>query len=196
VQALVMGRPATTTFAAWEGALLAAIHLDVAVVTGETGPASVVRRIHDPAMERAARSLARRFELSGLHGLDFIRDASGTVHLIEINPRATQTAAFALGEGCDLPAALAARATGYPAPARTPAIDNDLVALFPQEWCRDPQSPHLAVAHHDVPWDDPELVRALLAQPRRSAGWQKLLRTRPPLPSLRPGNHPAIASER
>ena len=81
VQALVMGRPATTTFAAWEGALLAAIHLDVAVVTGETGPASVVRRIHDPAMERAARSLARRFELSGLHGLDFIRDASGTVHL-------------------------------------------------------------------------------------------------------------------
>jgi hypothetical protein len=196
MQALVTGRPATTTFAAWEGTLLAAVHLDVAVATGETAPASVVRRIHDPAMERAARRLARRFGLSGLHGLDFIRGASGAVHLIEINPRATQTAALALGEGRDLAAALAERATGYATAARTPAIDNDLVALFPQEWCRDPQSPYLAVAHHDVPWGDPALVRALLAQPRRTAVWQWLMRTRPALPSLRPGNHPAIASER
>ena len=33
---------------------------------------------------------------------------------------------------------------------------------FPQEWLRDPQSPHLAQHPSDVPWDEPELLEALL----------------------------------
>jgi hypothetical protein len=37
------------------------------------------------------------------------------------------------------------------------------VALFPQEWVRDQQSPHLAAGVlHDVPWDEPDLVEAYL----------------------------------
>jgi hypothetical protein len=34
------------------------------------------------------------------------------------------------------------------------------IALFPREWLRDPASPWLTEAFHDVPWDDPEVVRA------------------------------------
>ena len=51
-----------------------------------------------------ARRIAARFGLSGLQGLDFVRDEEGLPHLIEINPRATQICHLALGS--DLPAAL------------------------------------------------------------------------------------------
>ena len=165
LQKFVPGTLATTSFAAWQGEVAAAIHLDVEVSCGGTGPASVVRCVDDPAMDDAARKLARMTGLSGLHGLDFIRDGSGKVHLLEINPRATQTAALALGEGRDLLAALAARASAKAVMARSAIGDGGRIALFPQEWARDPMSPHLANAHHDVPWDDPTVLRYCLAGP-------------------------------
>jgi len=82
---------------------------DVLVTNGAAGPASVVRRIDDAAMADAATRLARRFNLSGLFGLDYVRDAAGQPHLIEINPRATQTSHICFGPGRDLCAALAAK---------------------------------------------------------------------------------------
>jgi hypothetical protein len=30
--------------------------------------------------------------------------------------------------------------------------------MFPQEWKRDPDSPYLVSAFHDVPFDEPELA--------------------------------------
>lgn len=198
MQAFVSGTPATTSFACWEGEVLSALHFDVVASDGDTGPASVVRGTEDSQMAEAARKLARRFRLSGLHGLDFVRDASGAVHLLEINPRSPQTAALALGEGRDLVAALAARAIGARPVPRTQVIANDLIALFPQEWRRDPSCPHLAAAHHDVPWDDPALLRACLAEPLRSPFRPRKTKERlaAALASLPPGNHHALASER
>lgn len=197
LQTYIAGVPATSAFACWRGEVLAAVHCDVVASSGGTGPASVVRRTDDPAMAAAARKIARRLGLSGLHGLDFIRDASGQVHLLEMNPRVTQICALAMGPGCDLVSALAARITGVDGPVRT-AIGNDLVALFPQEWSRDPASAWLHAAHHDVPWDDPALVRFCIGETDRGALWQHWLTTLRPDrdgASLRPGNHPAIASE-
>lgn len=169
VQQFVSGALATTSFAAWQGEVAAAIHLDVAVSCGRTGPASVVRCVDDPVMAEAARTLARMAGLSGFHGLDFIRDGAGKVHLLEINPRATQTAALALGEGKDLVAGLAARAAAAAVPARRAIGDAGYIALFPQEWTRDPASPHLANAYHDVPWDDPAVLRQCLDGPGNKA---------------------------
>jgi hypothetical protein len=169
LQAYVDGAPATMAFAAWQGEVLASIHADVVATNGDTGPSSVVEIVLDPAMEAAARKLARRFGLSGLHGLDFIRDARGRVHLLEINARATQICALAAGEGRDLPAALAACVAGR-RPQPRPAIDQHVVALFPQEWSRDPASDYLLTAHHDVPWDDPALIRACLGEGASPAG--------------------------
>lgn len=198
MQAFISGTPATTSFAAWGGEVLAAVHFDVVESDGETGPASVVRRVDDPAMAAAARTLARHFGLCGLHGLDFIRDASGSVHLLEINPRATQTAALAPGEGHDLAAALAARAIGVDVRPREPLVTEDLVALFPQGCLRSPSQPALGAVHFDAPWDDSALLRACLARKPRTpllqwvAGFEPAARPG----HLRPGNHPAIASER
>ncbi|HTQ14320.1 MAG TPA: ATP-grasp domain-containing protein [Rhizomicrobium sp.] len=161
LQRFVPGTPATTSFVCREGVVLAANHFDVVATSGAAGPASVVRRVDDPVMEEAARKLARRFGLSGLHGLDYVRDGAGTPHLIEINPRATQTSHLAFGPGHDLCAALAGAAA-----SASRAISSDDVALFPQEWTRDRASRWLATAHHDVPWDDPRLVaRCLGGQP-------------------------------
>lgn len=195
MQAYIPGMPATTAFACWQGEVLAAIHADVVTAAGSTGPASVVRIVADEAMQAAAVKLSRRFGLSGLHGLDFIRDGEGRVHLLEINPRATQTAALPLGAGRDLVAALTARVAPQSAVAVPPTIDGDLVALFPQEWRRDPASSFLTEAHHDVPWDDPVFLRACLTPgcPHPVAGW--LARFRPVAASLPLGNQAVLASE-
>jgi D-alanine-D-alanine ligase-like ATP-grasp enzyme len=161
LQPFVAGKPATTSFACWQGEVLAAVHLDVAVSEG-TGPACVVRPVDCPEMLAAAKTIAARIGLSGLHGLDFIRDTRGHVHLLEINPRATQTSYLALGPGRDLMAPLLARATGHAFPDRPAMTEKDAIALFPQEWSRDPVSPWLQSAYHAVPWDDPDFLKEIV----------------------------------
>jgi hypothetical protein len=182
LQAYIPGTPATTAFSCWQGKLLSALHADVVTGAGGTGPASVVRITEDAAMQQAAIRIARRFALSGFHGLDFIRDAEGRVHLLEINPRTTQIAALAMGAGRDPAAALAAALAPQAANGTEPAIANNLVALFPQESRRDPASPWLSRGYHDVPHDDPALLNACLepATPRLFARWRQRLRALAP----------------
>ena len=167
VQAFVPGKPATSAFACWKGRVLASIHVDVLETLTPRGPATVMRRVVCAQMEQAAIRVAEQFGLSGLHGLDFVRDEMGRAHLIEMNPRATQASAFAFGPGHDLAAALTGCLTPgarWPRPLLT---ENPVIALFPQEWRRDPDSPWLHSAYADVPWDDPELLRACLAPGER-----------------------------
>ncbi|HEY1615248.1 MAG TPA: ATP-grasp domain-containing protein [Rhizomicrobium sp.] len=159
-QRFVAGRPAASAFAAWQGRIEADIYYDVLVADGTIGPPNVIRRIEDPAMRDASQKVARRFGLSGIHGMDFIRDADGVPWLIEINPRVTQGSTLAFGRGADLPSALTAHFV--PEAGMRPAIVKELVALFPREWQRNPDSPYLFLAHHDVPWDDPAALYASL----------------------------------
>ncbi len=163
MQQFIPGSPATTAFACWQGDVVGMIHSDVVASSRATGPASVIRRVECAGMEAAARAIARRFHLSGLHGLDFIRNADGQAFLLEINPRATQTSYLAFGQGRDLLAGLLERASGERCRARIPVTANHVIALFPQEWARDCASPYLKSAFHDIPWDDPDLLRAWLA---------------------------------
>jgi hypothetical protein len=165
LQRFIAGKPATSAFACWKGRVLASIHMDVLETLHPRGPATVMRRVECQKMEQAAIRLAERFGLSGLHGLDFIRDASGQAHLIEMNPRATQSCAFAFGPGHDLAAALCGCFT--PAAARPLLTENPVIALFPQEWRRDPRSPWLSSAFADVPWDDPAVLDACLKSGQR-----------------------------
>jgi predicted ATP-grasp superfamily ATP-dependent carboligase len=162
VQRFVPGMPATSAFACWNGRVLAAIHLDVLETSHAAGPASVLRRVDCPAMDKAAVRIAERFGLSGLHGLDFMRDAQGLPHLIESNPRATQAAALVLGAGGDLTAALVGCLSPAPRAVRPAMTENPVIALFPQEWRRNPASGWLQSAYLDVPWDDPAVLRACL----------------------------------
>jgi Biotin carboxylase len=149
VQARVTGHPATTVFAARDGKVLAAHHMDVLSSQGLTGPASIMARLDCPKMQEAAEKLAARFGLNGFHGLDFVRDSDGNPHLIEVNPRATQICHLALY--ADLPAAILG---GAP---RAPVTTSRQIALFPQLlWA----GPLPAAIYQDIPFDDPGVLKA------------------------------------
>jgi predicted ATP-grasp superfamily ATP-dependent carboligase len=160
-QEFVAGREATSAVACWEGTVLASLHFEVVHKRDSAGPSSVLRLMENAEMSAAAEKMVRRLKLSGLHGFDFMLEAStGSARLIEINPRATQVGHLTLGPGRDLPAALYAALSAediHPAPKVT---ESDIIALFPQEWMRDPDSGFLQSAYHDVPWEEPELLRA------------------------------------
>jgi hypothetical protein len=159
-QAFVVGREATSAIACWKGTVLASLHFEVLKKQDAGGPSTVLRLIENPEMSAAAEKMARRLELSGLHGFDFMLEAqTGNPYLIEINPRATQVGHLTLGPGRDLPAALYAAVTGEAIQTASRLTENDTIALFPQEWVRNPTSAFLRSSYHDVPWEEPELVR-------------------------------------
>jgi hypothetical protein len=170
VQAYVEGSPANVAAACLDGELLGAVQAEVVRSDGRLGPSTVIRVIDDAEMLGAAREMTRRLRLTGLCGFDFVRE-SGTGHpyLVEVNPRATPTAHLPAGS-VDLLSSLRA-GLGYAGPpARTGTYPDGLVALYPQEMRRDPNSPFLDEAHHDVPKDCPELVDHVTARGRRPAG--------------------------
>jgi glutathione synthase/RimK-type ligase-like ATP-grasp enzyme len=171
-QAYVAGREATSAIACWKGAVLASLHFEVVNKASSRGHATVVRLIENAEMSAAVEGMARRLGLSGLYGFDFMLETgSGNAYLVEINPRSTQVGHLSLGPGRDIPAALYAALSAkavQPAPRIT---ENDTIALFPQEWTRDPESPFLQSAHHDIPWEEPELVRDCVSNRRRQSAW-------------------------
>jgi hypothetical protein len=169
-QAFVAGREATSTVACWEGKVLASLHFEVLKKADESGHATVVRLIANPEMSSAVEGMVRQLNLSGLHGFDFLLESgTGNAYLIEINPRATQVGHLTLGPGHDLPAALYAVLTGKAVQEAQTITDNDTIALFPQEWIRDPGSEFLRFGYHDVPWEQPELVHAGVCSRRRQS---------------------------
>jgi hypothetical protein len=159
VQAHVRGRPANCAVACWCGDVLAATAVETVRLKTPLGASSVVRVVEGARMKAAARAIVRHLGLSGMCGFDFILDdASGDAYLIEINPRATQVNHLRLGAGHDLPAALRLALEALPQPVPAPVAEVD-IALFPQEWSRDRNSPHLlGTGYDDVPYDEPELL--------------------------------------
>lgn len=171
-QSFVDGREATSAVACWQGSVLAALHFEVINKRSAAGPATVVRWIENSEISSAAEKMVRRLNLSGVHGLDFmLEQETGKAYLIELNPRATQVGHLALGRGRDIPAALYAVLSGQSPQAVPKVTENDTIALFPQEWTRDPRSPFLRSAHHDIPWEEPELVRDCATNRRKQSAW-------------------------
>ena len=160
-QEYIAGRPANCAAFCWEGQVLAAISVEVVSTRRECGPASVVKVINYPEMLLAATRIARRLQISGFLGLDFmIEESTGTPYLIEMNPRCTRLCHLQLGKGRDMVAALCEQLTGdtpLPAAAMT---QNELIAYYPEAWMD--HSEFLSQSFHDVPQDEPELIRELL----------------------------------
>jgi hypothetical protein len=101
---------------------------------------------------------------SGFASLDFMLDGSGRAFLIELNPRPTPIAHLGERFGSCLCRHLHAALSGQPSSAGEPQGLPSRVALFPQEWVRDQDSPHIAGgAYHDAPWDEPDLLEAYVA---------------------------------
>ncbi len=185
-QAFVAGHEATSTIVCWKGTVLASLHFEVVNKASSAGHATVVREIENPEMSGAVETVVRRLGLSGFYGFDFMLEA-GTrqAYLIEVNPRSTQVGHLSLGAGRDLSAALYEALSGKSAEASPRVTEKDTIALFPQEWIRNPQSPFLRAAHHDVPWNEPELIQDCVKNRRKQSRWYS-----------RSDRKPAIAVER
>jgi len=177
IQSFVTGFDANIAAACWQGEILASIAVEVLATARPKGPATVVRLLNNAAMSRAAETIVRELKFSGLCGFDFMLDkATGEAYLIEMNARATQTSPLSLGRGRDPIGSLYARIGGEPAPSTPVVLRNDRIALFPQAWQGDTTSEMFAAAHHDIPWEEPELVRLGMQQVRkfRNEKWVQL----------------------
>lgn len=186
VQRYVAGDTANRAVVSCQGEVLAGTSVMALRTQGATGPATVVRVVDDAEMAQASQRLVAALGLSGFCGLDFVIDDTGAAWLIEVNPRATPISHLALGPGQDLPAALCAQIRGESAIAGT-VHRGQLVALFPAELQRDPRSPFLHTAYHDVPWDQPALVRDGMDLPWEERGIAARLRA-----ALNPGRQAAV----
>jgi hypothetical protein len=178
VQSHVPGTDANSAIFCWQGQVLASIAVEVLQTRNTHGPSTVVRVMEDETIDHAARELAAALDLNGFYGLDFVlEERTRQPLLIEMNARATQIAHLALGSHRDLAAAAMAAITECSIPARSvtprPAVTGaDVIALFPQEWYRDPASRYLQTAYHDVPWSEPDLMSFCI---RNKPGWRRWL---------------------
>jgi len=152
----------TAMAVARQGELKAFVCFEVAQTSKFCGPSTVLRVVDDPAMVASMRAVLRRLGATGFCGFDFMMSDAGVPLLIEMNSRPTQLAHLALGSGSDLVAAYVRWVLGRETDDRPSAAAGSLIALYPQELVRDPQSSILAAAHHDVPWESPALVRYAL----------------------------------
>jgi len=171
-QAFIAGNEATSAIACWKGEVLAGLHFQVLSKAEAAGHATVLRLIENSEMAAATEAIARRLNLSGVHGFDFMLETdTGNAYLIEINPRATQVGHLTLGPGRDIPAALHAALSGATVQFAPKVTENNTIALFPHEWIRDPRSSFLQSGYHDVPWDEPELLHACIRARQRNRKW-------------------------
>ncbi len=163
------GRPATQTVVALEGRMLGGISA-VAEIRhpAPNGPASVVRLIDDTAMTEAARKLMGRLGYTGFATIDFTRNdpvdgKPAELTFLKFNPRPSPLAHLGGLAGGDLCAALYEGLTGGIAmpPKNT---RETTVALFPQDWIRDPDATDRHAEHLDIPADDDRLMNAIKAR--------------------------------
>jgi hypothetical protein len=184
----VEGRPANRAIVCWKGEVLAGLSVEALQTASETGPATVVRVIDHREIAEVAACVAGRLGLSGFIGFDFILQDSGHAVLIEMNSRPTPICHLALSDATDLVGVLAAKVTGRPRRTLHQTLAHEIIALFPQELWRDPDSSYLGVSYHDVPWEEPEFVSAYVVPvPSDQPMWFNRLKRRVKSGGWRPG---------
>jgi hypothetical protein len=189
LQAYVPGTPANSVSVCQDGKILSTVCAEAVSVQRPLGASSVVRIIEHPAMSLAAEKLAHDLKLSGVFGLDFLLDeATGAAHLLEMNARATPLTHLSFGAGRD-PVGALAEIAGLPGIDEPPCVTGqDVIAYFPQAWHTAPDDRWLRDGFHDVPWEDPGLLKELLRLPWPDRGWLATLRRLFPQPRLTHGD--------
>src|ERR1700689_2949646 len=160
IQGFMDGYAANRAVACWKGEVLAGISVRVHETIYALGAAALVETIDSPEMTATANVLVKRLNLSGIIGFDFVLDTSNRAWLVEMNPRVTPTSY--LGCSTNLAAALYSKVAEVELRPQIPSVQGKLVAMFPQELQRTPHSEYLSSGYDDVPWEEPELVLALL----------------------------------
>ena len=161
LQQFIQGRTAMYPLVALNGEILAGFAAIKEVTCSETGPSSLIRLINHDEMQATATALIQQFQFTGFASFDFMIEAeTGHAYLLECNPRPVPVCHLGTLGGVNLGQALFARLSGQPWKPQTSVEQEQVICLFPQEWRRDPNSANLHQIYHDVPWDDPALVKA------------------------------------
>lgn len=152
--------------AAWRGTRIGGFAVERLQYEDIKGPATVVRCYHSPQIRDFSAKLVQGFGMTGLFATEYLvhRD-TGDAYLLEINRRLTPGMHLGSRINVDLCALLYSEIHGTPLTTRRDpdAGDQWVNVHFPQEWLRDPTSHYLRDYPVDVPWDEPELVEAMLA---------------------------------
>lgn len=173
VQRMVSGRHTNHPAVAWQGRELAGFTRFAVKQHPEGGPSSVARYAPHAEIAAANRRLIEALGLTGFVSTEYLIDeGTGVAYLIEINRRMTPATHTGPRAGVDLAAALAAACAGraWEGPTDAPPGTDVTLALFPQEWLRDPASTFLATYPTDAPWDDPSLLQAMFNLGGRAGG--------------------------
>ena len=131
---------------------------------GPYGIVSLSRLAESAPMIDLARRVVEYFGFSGLGAVQMLQDQqTGEPIVMEVNSRPTPVSYIGEVYGVDLIAHMRAAIANERAPAPSEPRFRGL-ALFPTEWLRDPDSPELRnpSVYHDVPWDQPELLKAIV----------------------------------
>lgn len=166
VQAHIPGRAHYHNSVAWKGVLLAG-QASIQLAAIPRGPASVTRYYRSPELRTISATLAAGFGITGIYVPEFIvHEVTQVPYLIEVNRRMTQGTHRGATFNVNLGAALYAAVHGLPSATRADLEPGEeyIVVHFPLEWMRDPKSSYLRDYPVDVPWDEPELVEAIVAQ--------------------------------
>lgn len=161
-QTFIAGQTAMRVVIAQEGRVLGGLSaIKLETWPTSTGPSTCLEFIDHAEMAASAEKVIAALGYTGFASFDFMLDPEQRAFLIELNPRPTPITHLGERFGACLCRKLHAALTGEPPSAGEPRGLPSRVALFPQEWVRDQNSPHLlAGVYHDAPWDEPDLVEA------------------------------------
>jgi len=166
-QAHLPGRTQYFQAVAWNGRLLAGYAGEKIIANPEpTGPPTVTRYFRSPMLRAMTEELVSGFGISGHFVVEFrVDERTQDVHLIEINRRISPATHLGAMRNVDFCAALYAAVEGKTSTSRADLDEGEggISVFFPGEWLRDPHSRYLREYPVDVPWDEPELIEAMLA---------------------------------
>ena len=166
-QAHLPGRTQYFQGVAWNGRLLAGYAGEKIIANPEpTGPPTVTRYFRSPRLRAVTEQLVAGFGMAGSFVVEFrIDERTQDAHLVEINRRISPVTHLGAMRNVDFCAALYAAVNGTTSTSRADLSEGEegIAVFFPGEWLRDPESRYLRDYPVDVPWDEPELIEALLA---------------------------------
>jgi carbamoyl-phosphate synthase large subunit len=128
---------------------------------GKTGPATVSQGYENHDIEYFVKTIAEKLSYIGFGSLEYmVEKTSGNLYIIELNPRPTPTCHMSSDHVTnDLCEMFFKGLNSIPLELK-PFIPYT-IAMFPGEKKRNPESLYLKESYHDIPLNDPILLRAL-----------------------------------
>lgn len=128
---------------------------------GTTGPASVSASFENLEIKDFVEKIARAMCYTGFGSLEYmVEKNTGLIYIIELNPRPTPTCHISNSVVTNDLCEMFYRGINF-LPKESRPYRPYTIAMYPGEKKRDPNSPFLTEAYHDIPFNDPKLMRAL-----------------------------------